>query len=129
MESSVNDTALNLKNILLKLLVLQLSIVPTMQTYAAHGNSPHVNDETSSTLESDPFRMPNYTDAKEHEHDLCDKKQSINGRCASCYCMTLGILSHGFGFQQSSGLVVSTKNPYFILYHIYLIPPFRPPIT
>lgn len=123
------DMGLRLEKLLLMVLSLQLTIMPVIPGYAAHGHFPLSVDKPTFISEHARNHSLNHHSKNLHKEKLCSEQHGINTRCSSCICIYVGLFSPAMYFSPISKPVDLNVISSLGLYHIYLIPPFKPPIT
>ena len=117
---------INFKRIILILLALQLSLMPVLQTYA---NQNHPQSVTEKVVSLDNEVMEHNTDLYGIKKTQCNESFGHIDQCVSCLCINVVVFPSLLSIKHKSNLIEANIIPKLASYHIYLSPPFRPPIT
>lgn len=115
------------RRFLVMILTVQLVAAPMLQASIAQVHAPSKKDSEVITAEVD---TASHSESHSNEsHDQCDEINGSVDRCASCFCIGAALLSREFKMKDLLNQAITAEVPKFNLYNIYLIPPFRPPIS
>ncbi len=127
--------AKNGRKFLVMILALQLVAAPMLQASIMQNHTPLEEGSRVGTTElavEVVTKVVTTDQSGPHSHENHDQCDEINGtvdRCASCFCISVALLSQEFKTKELLDQTVLAKVPKFNLYHIYPVPPLRPPIS
>lgn len=108
------------------ILALQLVITPMLQASTVQSYTP--SEKGDRVVQVDVVIESQSGSYSDENHDKCDGINGTVDRCTSCFCISAALFSQEFQVEGFSNQALLAKVPKSNLYHIYLFPPFRPPI-